>query len=242
VHDKLVFQLTEWNWITKLEDFVRTGEAIDIHGTMTAPEWSEYQDAMRALAAGAAPELAKKLPMPKGAKRMLDIGGSHGLYSIALCERHPGLESTILELPAAIARAAENLATRGMGSRVVHRAGDALTADLGEAAYDFIFISNLVHHFTIEQNCALAERCFRALVPGGVFVIGEYVRSGTPRSGGSVGATADLYFALTSTSGTWSQIELASWQQRAGFRPGKPISLATMPGFVCQPATRPRRA
>jgi 2-polyprenyl-3-methyl-5-hydroxy-6-metoxy-1,4-benzoquinol methylase len=240
VHDKLVFQLTEWNWMAKLEDFVRTGEAIDIHGTMTAPEWAQYQDGMRALAAGAAPEVAKKLPMPKGATRMLDIGGSHGLYSTALCDLHPGLESTILELPAAIVRAAENLAKQG-NRRVTHRAGDALSTDLGEEAFDFIFISNLVHHFTVEQNCALAARCFRALRPGGVLAIGEYVRSSTPGSGGAVGATADLYFAFTSTSGTWSESEIASWERDAGFEPGKPISFIAMPGFICQPATKPRK-
>lgn len=240
VHDKLVLQFLEWEWMGKLESFVRTGEAIDIHGTMTPPQWSQYQDAMRAVAAGIAPGIAKKLPVPKGATRMLDIGGSHGLYSVALCALHPDLESTILELQAATPRASENLEKLGMSARVKHRAGDALRDDLGEGVYDFILVSNLVHHFTSEQNVALAARCSRALRPGGRLVIGEYVRREAPGTGDAIGATMDLYFALTSTSGTWSLGEIASWQARAGLRTGKAIAFMATPGFLCQPATKPR--
>ncbi|MBK7694468.1 MAG: hypothetical protein IPI30_09125 [Saprospiraceae bacterium] len=30
---------------------------------------------------------------------MLDLGGSHGLYSIELCKRNPNLKSVIVDLP-----------------------------------------------------------------------------------------------------------------------------------------------
>ncbi|MFI5297530.1 MAG: class I SAM-dependent methyltransferase [Polyangiales bacterium] len=235
IRDKLLFQRIEWDWVSRLESFVKTGEAIDIHGTMTTEQWSTYQDGMRALAVGAAPEIAKKLPLSSGATRMLDIGGSHGLYSVELCKLHPSLESTILELPEAIARSQENLAKLGMGARVKHRAGDALKGELGEGEYDLVFISNLVHHFSVEENEALGERVSRALKPGGAYVIGDFARGHEPGAGGAIGATGDLYFALTSTSGTWSQPEMAAWQEKAGLRVGKPIRFTTMPGYVCQP-------
>jgi 2-polyprenyl-3-methyl-5-hydroxy-6-metoxy-1,4-benzoquinol methylase len=236
--DKLRFQMLEWEWVSKLEQFVRTGEAIDIHGTMNPSQWATYQDGMRALAVGASREIAKKLPVPKGATKMLDIGGSHGLYSAELCKRHPSLESTILELPEAIVRAQENLAKLGMGERVKHRAGDALTDDLGEAQYDVVFISNLVHHFSQEENARLATRIFRALKPGGLFVIGDYARTDEPGAGGAIGATGELYFALTSTSGTWSQTEMAGWQEKAGFKVSRAIRFTTMPSYVCQPGVK----
>ncbi|MGH7297951.1 MAG: methyltransferase [Polyangiaceae bacterium] len=235
MHDKLVFQMLEWDWISRLSSFVRTGEAIDVHGTMTAAQWTTYQDGMRALATGTSPEIARKLPVPRGATRMLDIGGSHGLHSVEVCKRHPSLESTILERPEAIARCREHLAKLGMGDRVKHREGDALEDDLGEAAYDLVLISNLVHHFTVDQNVALAKRVFRALKPGGVFVIGDYARGDRPGARGAIGATGDLYFALTSTSGAWSRAEMAGWQSQAGFRVGKPIRFTTMPVYLCQP-------
>ena len=235
MHDKLVFQALEWDWISRLEEFVRTGEAIDIDGTMTPAQWVTYQDGMRALATGTSPEIAKKLPVPKGATQMLDIGGSHGLHSVEVCRLHPSLESTILERPEAIARSREHLAAQGMGDRVRHREGDALKDDLGEGVYDVVLISNLVHHFSVEQNVALAKRVFRALKPGGVFVIGDYARGDRPGARGAIGATGDLYFALTSTSGAWARSEMADWQAQAGFRVGKAIRFTSMPVYVCQP-------
>jgi hypothetical protein len=42
---------------------------------------------------------------------MLDIGGSHGLFSIELCKRYSSLSSTIMELPGAI-EAASAIAKR----------------------------------------------------------------------------------------------------------------------------------
>jgi Dimerisation domain len=99
---KLRFQLLEWNWTAKLEDYVRSGNPLELHSNVSEKEWELYQEAMRDLSCNAAKELAGKIPVPKGAAKMLDIGGSHGLYSIALCNKHPALTSTVLELPAAI--------------------------------------------------------------------------------------------------------------------------------------------
>ena len=113
VVDKLVFQLLEWDLMEKLEDFVRTGKPIDFHSSMSPEQWTLYQDGMRDVAAGPAIELAKRLPVRKGATRLLDIGGSHGLYSIELCKRYGSLRSTILELPGAIDRASAIAARTG---------------------------------------------------------------------------------------------------------------------------------
>src|SRR5690349_5044970 len=45
--DKLVFQLTEWNWMARLEDVVRTVQPVDFHANMTAAERAAYQAEMR---------------------------------------------------------------------------------------------------------------------------------------------------------------------------------------------------
>jgi len=65
---------------------------------------------MRALASGSASEVARRTPVPKGARDMLDIGGSHGYYSVALCRRHPGLRAVILDLSEAVKHAEPILA------------------------------------------------------------------------------------------------------------------------------------
>ena len=45
-----------------------------------------------------------------------------------------------------------------MGDRVIHRAGDALTDDLGSDAYDLVFLSAVVHHFDEDTNQGLMRR------------------------------------------------------------------------------------
>lgn len=228
---KMRFQIAEWNWVAHMEDFVRTGQPLDFHRNMSAQEWADYQEGMRDLSTNTAKEFAGKLKLPASAARMLDIGGSHGLYSIELCRKHPGLNSTILELPGAIDQASAIAAREGMADRVKHVAGNALTDDLGEGIYDLVMINNVVHHFNIEQNQALAKKVHRALKPGGLFGIGEFIRRDTPRTGDVIGAMGSLYFALTSASGTWSEAEIGGWQRYGGFTPMRSIALMALPGW-----------
>ncbi|HEX5548512.1 MAG TPA: class I SAM-dependent methyltransferase [Ktedonobacterales bacterium] len=240
LHDAILMQFMDEQFIAQMESFVRTGAPIEIHEHMTPETWEIYQRGMRSGARLATPEVALRLPAPRDARAMLDIGGSHGYYSVALCRRHPELRATVLDLPEAVTAAAPLLAREGMGDRVVHRADNALTADLGHDEYDLILIANLVHHFTAAQNRDLVLRCARALRPGGRLVIGEVVRPETPQTAGQIGALTDLYFALTSAGGTWSYAEMADWQRAAGLRPRRPIRLVTGPGGGLQVAEKPR--
>jgi SAM-dependent methyltransferase len=235
---KLAFQSMEWDLVGKIGEFVRSGKPLDFHSHMNAQEWAIYQDGMRDVAADPAVELAKRMPVPQGATRLLDIGGSHGLYSTELCKRHPALVATILELPGAVDRATEITQQEGLGARVKHEIGDALSDDLGEATFDVVMINNLVHHFSPEQNADLARRVARALAPGGVYAIGDFLRASHPGAGGGIPAVLDLYFALTSASGTWALDEIASWQRGAGLTPLKTIQFPSLPGWVSLPATK----
>jgi 2-polyprenyl-3-methyl-5-hydroxy-6-metoxy-1,4-benzoquinol methylase len=234
---KLGFLATEWDLVSRLQGFVQSGQPVNIHDTMSKEQWALYQDSMHELAAGVASEVAKRLPMPRGATRVLDIGGSHGLYSVELCRHYPALHSTIIELPAAIDRAMALAARHGMAERLSYRAADVFAQDLGEATYDVVIANNFVHHFTSAQNFELANKVARALTHGGIYAIGEPLRSVNPTAAGMM-ATLDLYFALTSASGTFSLAEITAWQRGSGLRPLKPIRFLRLPGWVVAPAIR----
>ena len=237
--DKLVFQLEEWEWIERSEEYVRTGDPLEIHDVMDGGQWDGYQRAMRSMAGAFAAEAVRRLPVPSGATDLLDIGGSHGYYSVALCRRHQALRAVVLDLPAAVEHAAPLLAAEGMGDRVVHRAGDALTEELGTEAYDVVFAAQLVHHLSDDENRELAARVSRALRPGGIYAILEAFRPSNPKDAGQVGAMLEFYFALTSQSGTWSPQEMAAWQREAGLEPRRPIRFRTVPGAGIQAAKKP---
>lgn len=242
LYDNILYRDLEWGWMARLDDYLATGKPLDMHAEMTPEEWGLYQRGMLSLARLMAPELVRRLPMPRGARDLLDIGGSHGYFSVALCRRHPDLRAVVLDLPEAIEQSAPLLAREGMGDRVVHRAGNALKDDLGEGSWDAILLSQLAHHFDDAVNRALVRRIARALRPGGLLVILEVIRRESPREGGQMGGLFDLYFALTSEAGTWTFAEMAAWQRDAGLRPGKPIRFRTAPGMGLQTATKPGRS
>jgi hypothetical protein len=83
----------------------------------------------------------------------------------------------------------------------------------------------------------------RSLKPHGVFMIVDAVRIEGPEEAQlpnrRIGAIFDVYFAMTSASGTWSINEIQSWQRAAGLRTRRPIWLRTMPGAAIVSAARP---
>lgn len=240
LYDNVLFRFFEWDVVEGCEDYVRTGKPLDVHKTVKSEEdWDLYQRGMRSLAGPVAAEVVQRTPVPKGARDMLDIGGSHGYFSASLCRQHPQLRAVILDLPEAVKHAAPILAREDMGERVTHRIGNALEDDLGSEAWDIVFVAQLVHHFDDATNRAFARRVARALRPGGVFVIQEIIRPRSPKDAGQMGALLDLFFALTSESGTWSYEEMAQWQREAGLLPQKPIRFRSVPGTGQQAAFKP---
>ncbi len=238
VRDYLCFHYAQWEWLGRTEDFVRTGEPLRFHAAMTPDEWEAYQRGMRVIARLTAPEVARRIPVPRHARALLDIGGAHGYYAVTLCRRHPHLRAVVLDLPQAVVHAAPLLAEACMGDRVTHQAGDALATDFGEARYDVVFMANLAHHFTPEQNAALLAKIARALRRGGICVVQEGIRP-TGERHRFFESLGDFYFALTSEAGLYSFAEIAGWQRAAGLHPQRPIRLLTAPGQGLQIARRP---
>ncbi|WP_156622955.1 class I SAM-dependent methyltransferase [Mycobacterium sp. 1164966.3] len=197
---------------------------------------------MRALAGQTASQAAQTIPVPCGASDMIDIGGSHGYYSVALCRLHTCLRSVVLDLPEAVRGAAPLLAAEKMGNRVVHLEADALTHEFGIETYDLALLSNLAHHFSAAQNAYLLARLSRALRPGGVLAVIEPIRTEHGDGMGQFSALSELYFGMTSRSGTWTARQIAEWQRDAGLRPApEPIPLRSG-NLGLQLATKPKSA
>jgi len=237
--DAVLFAFDVWELMEHIEDYVRSGTPITLHAHMTDHQWELYQRSMGALAGQTAQEVARAIPVPHGANDMIDIGGSHGYYSVALCRRHSALRSTVLDLPEAIAAAAPLLAAEKMGQRVVHQEADALVYDYGIETYDLVLLSNVAHHFSASENADLFRRLGRALRPGGVFAVIEPIRVEIGDGAGQFAALGELYFGLTSRSGTWTASELVGWQADAGLDCLSPLSELSGGSLSLQIATKP---
>ncbi|NEO42351.1 MAG: methyltransferase domain-containing protein [Moorea sp. SIOASIH] len=237
LYDYTISRLLAWEWLTHLEDFIRTGNPLQSHDKMTSHHWQLYHRGMRSIASVAAPEVVKCTPLPTGAQKMLDVGGSHGYFSVMLCRRYPELKAVILDLPEGIEYAAPLLAEEGMGDRVVYQTGNVLKEDLGTNVYDLIFMANLIHHFDEKNNIELFQRLAQALRPGGYLVVQKTIFPS--KEDGQLGALGNLFFSLTSAGSNWSFSEIAQWQQKAGLVPRKPIQFRRTPATGQQVAVKP---
>jgi hypothetical protein len=71
---------------------------------------------------GPAVMLARTVDL-KGARRLLDVGGGSGAFSITLCQRFPGLTATILDFPGVQTPAAAFVRDAGMSDRITFTPG-----------------------------------------------------------------------------------------------------------------------
>ncbi|WP_225000280.1 class I SAM-dependent methyltransferase [Cesiribacter sp. SM1] len=221
-----------WHWMNHLGDFLKTGKGLGFHTILKEQEWSYYQDAMASAARAQSREVGKRVPVPRGASQMLDIGGSHGLHSVALCRKQKALQATIMDLPEAIRWAKPILEQEGMGDQVQHKAGNILEDSLPEQQYDLVLMSSLSHHFSKAQNTLIAEKIFKALRPGGYYVLMDFVRPEPKTNSDLIGSSSDLFFALSSTAGTYTIREMKRWQKDAGLQHHKLIRFFTIPNCV----------
>ena len=72
---------------------------------------------------------------------MLDLGGGHGLYAIALARSEPGMQCVVFDLPQVGESCRISLAKYGVENQVSIRAGDFFRDDFGRG-YDLILSSS----------------------------------------------------------------------------------------------------
>jgi ubiquinone/menaquinone biosynthesis C-methylase UbiE len=232
-----LWHYTQWQFIDHLETLIRTGEGVDFHSTMTDPEaWSHYQKAMLEVARFDAPVLSRHVPVRKGATRLLDLAGSHGLMGAAIARKHPPLRSTVIDLAPALEHARRLAKSEGHADIVEHREGNVLTDDFG-TGWDVVLLSNILHHFTPRDVQTIMQRAYRALGDDGTVAIWELERP-APGKKPSEGDGVALFFRLTSSAAAYSGEEYAAWSKDAGFGRTKIVRPTLRPGNVLVHARR----
>ncbi|MHB8163565.1 MAG: methyltransferase [Methanoregula sp.] len=104
------------------------------------------------------------IPEFPAAQRLLDLGGGHGLYSIAFCQKNPGLNAIVFDLPP-VTGATRDFISRYHADRVSVMPGDFFIDPIG-SGYDIIFSSSNPGGKVPE----LIPKIAGALNPGGLFI------------------------------------------------------------------------
>ena len=224
-----------WTWWAELDEVTRGRRPAGSHGAPPDdPYWERYIRGQRELARLSAAEVARKLRLPSGARQLLDIGGGHGLYSTALCRRHPGLTATVLDLPGSAAVGREIVAAAGMADRVRFRDGDATAGDLGggdsDSRYDAVLCFNLVHHLAPDQIPALFGKAREALAPGGTLAVMDAFADPARRASAAANFLG-LFVYLSSGSQVHTPAQLRGWLREAGFGAPRRVRVLRIPGL-----------
>lgn len=144
-------------------------------GNASAGDWSGRLDdvefarritaAMDARGAFLGPALARAVAdLPLG--RVLDVGGSSGVYAAALLEEHPDASGAVFERAPVDAAARTLLAERGLAGRIEVVTGDMFVDPL-PGGFDVHLYSQVLHDWNHERVMVLLASSYAALEPGG---------------------------------------------------------------------------
>jgi 2-polyprenyl-3-methyl-5-hydroxy-6-metoxy-1,4-benzoquinol methylase len=158
----------------RLADSVRRGGAASTEESMSPDHsmWIDFAESMIPITMMPANMMADILP--KGAKRVLDVSASHGIYGIAVAQRNPEAVVVANDWSSVVEFAKSNATAMGVGDRYQTLPGSAFEVDYG-TDYDIILVPNFLHHFDRETIEVLLLRFYAALKPGGCLAIVEFV-------------------------------------------------------------------
>ena len=212
-----------WDRWSTLTDCVREGSSMGMSNHAGPSSTQAYIAATHKIAALAAPALVSSLELP-AIKRVLDVGGGSGAYSVAVLRAHEGATGEIMDLPAVARLAARYIREAGMESRITMRPADFTVAPLG-TGFDLVLLSYVMHLNSAEVNKRLLARAFNALEPGGTLVINDYVLHADKTLPRHAALYALNMLVTTHNGGVYSLEEYAGWLTGVGFSEVRKVPL-----------------
>ncbi len=106
-------------------------------------------------------------------KKLLDIGGNTGKWSMQSFEFDPDVEITIMDLPGYVETAREQIQKKGFGDRISFHPTNILDeSQKFPTGFDAIWMSQFLDCFSDDEIISILKRCKKALNPGGrIFIL-----------------------------------------------------------------------
>ncbi|MEM1172796.1 MAG: class I SAM-dependent methyltransferase [Cyanobacteria bacterium P01_H01_bin.35] len=200
-----------------LEKDIRTGVVPNFHFDPQSPTCEvNYFTMLKSSANMSAPKLLKWAKLEPVPKRLLDVAGGPGLYSIALCQKYPDLKADILDLPAAAKAGKKPIEKADLTQRIRYIEANLLETDW-EQDYDLVLLSNILHALT-ESQCKIAiQKSFACLNKGGKIIINDVFHPGDRGKLDSFISLFSLIYYVTCGGRTWPKPKLLEWLTKEGF-------------------------
>jgi len=212
-----------WHRWSTLTDAVRRGTRIPIDRDNTSECMHDFIAAMHRNAKERAQHVVKALGT-MGVRRILDLGGGSGAYSVAYAKASPDVYCEILDVPEVVPLTAEYVSKAGVLPQVSVRPGDMLRDDFG-SGYDIILLNAICHMFSEEQNRHIFYCARRALAPKGRLVVQDFILNPV-KTGPQHAALFSLNMLVSTDAGaSYSEAEYTGWMEAAGFSEVRRINL-----------------
>lgn len=214
----IVTMFQEWvpAW-AKLKDAVVTGKPVVVK------QHDKGEDSTRAYIMGMlyrgipqAELLATEVPLT-GRKRLLDVGGGPGIFSIIFCQRNPGLSATVFDLPQTLKITREIIERYGAGKEVATSEGSYLDDEFGQG-YDVVLLSSMISQEGPDVIKSILRKSFAAMHSGGRLLVQEQFLN-TEKSGPLLPVLIGLNQLIHTPAGrAYSAQEMADMAYEIGFR------------------------
>lgn len=225
--DIVAHSATVWNFWNTLEDKVRIAAA---PRNMHADEHRDFIMGMHNIAViGRARMFVDNVEL-SGRKRLFDVGGGPGTYSIAACKRYPELRAVVFDLPETISITKEIIANEGMQDRVSVQEGDWGKDDFGEG-HDVVLLFNVLHGPDNNAEMKL-KKAYDSMEHGGLLVIQDFLLN--DEKTGPLGSA--LFNIMV---GAYSHCELLSIIKEMGFVQAAVVACSQEIGFAWITAEKP---
>ncbi len=150
----------------------------------------------------------------KDAGNVLDLGGGPGKYSSAFAKK--GLKAVLFDMPETIDHVGREFGLAGIRDLTIKKGDftdDEFVNEFKEHSFDIVFMGNITHIYSEEDNRKLFLRVGKLLKPGGMVAIEDFVRGRSP----SASMFAVNMLASTERGGTWTEAQYREWLIDAGF-------------------------
>jgi predicted O-methyltransferase YrrM len=213
IRDGILHTVHLWDRWSQLTGSVRSGSPAP-RDERNEEETEGFITAMHCNASSRAPHVVRAAGI-EGVRRMLDVGGGSGAYSIAFAQASPALHAEVLDLADVVPIAQRHIDAAGLAGRVRTRVGDLRTDAFG-AGYDLVLLSAVCHMLGPDEVRDLLRRAAAGLASGGRVVVQDHVLQAD-----KAGPRAGTLFALnmlvnTTAGGNYAEDEYRAWMVAAG--------------------------
>lgn len=177
-------------------------------------EWVTFARSMQPMMANSAEFIADMVMQNGTPTKVLDIAASHGLFGFAVARRAQGCQLVVQDFPSVLEVTSEN--ARAAGIPITLLPGSAFTADLG-TGYDAVLVTNLFHHFSMEDNIQLMKRFHAAMRPGARMMVLEFVPNADRLTPPAAASFSMMMLGNTTSGDAYTMAEYGQMLDAAGF-------------------------